>query len=971
MRTVANMASRLDMSTEEAVNVLRKLRVDVDNAEVEITDDQCDMLMDVDEDPSAIDEFLAEIAKREEKDRKRKENLQKAAKKAVAKRKATVAKKKTTVKKKAPAKKKTTTKKKAAAKVEAGAVELDASAVEAPAEVDAEAAESPEAKPAAEAVAPVAAPRAEILPDVPAPDSGAKADIIDEDAPSAPPRVSKKVAGGEMGEEGALARAEREEEEAKRQQAQKPSRLLPTPDPAVVADVIRKAGERERVKQDRNTGPRPGGARPGGARPGGARPGGARPGERPAGGRGGREGAWRSGKLGNASIGVVTDEVKAELFRNAARRPGAPSGKTAKKRKKRAERARVQEDIMRREAGAAVRGVLAGGLDGGAVPRKKRKKRRGTGEAGMEVEMTAGGVIEVDETMTAEQLAAALGIEVNDLILGLMDENIMATKNQVLELSLIRKIAAHYEFEVRTVIPEEEELLKEEPDNPEDLKLRAPVVTVMGHVDHGKTSLLDMVRRASVADGEAGGITQHIAAYDVKLKSGRVVFLDTPGHEAFTQMRARGARITDIVVLVVAADDGVKPQTKEAIDHARAAGVPIVVAVNKCDKPDAQPERVRQELTKYDLLAEEWGGKTIIKDISAKTGDGVDELMEMLALQAEMLELKANPDKSARGAIVESEMSTGQGPVAWVLVQSGTLKVGDPFISGEAFGRVRTMTDSHGNSIKEAAPSTPVLVTGFNMVPVAGDPFICVVDERAARSVAEKRQTLNRQKRGAVTRHMTLEDFHARMLGGEQKMLNTIVKADVQGSADVLNSSLAKLGNEEVRVSVVHSGVGPISESDVMLASASDAVILGFHIGANARTRQVAEAEGVEIRTYLVIYELIDEVSNALEGMLTPDSLEIVTGHAEIREVFRSSALGNIAGCLQQDGETQRGSEARILRNGVVVHTGRIASVRREKDDVKSVSAGFECGIRFEKFSDIQSGDVIESYRIEQVAKTL
>jgi translation initiation factor IF-2 len=573
--------------------------------------------------------------------------------------------------------------------------------------------------------------------------------------------------------------------------------------------------------------------------------------------------------------------------------------------------------------------------------------------------------------MTVERLAAAMDVEVNEIILLLMEENIMATKNQVLELELVRKIADQFGFTVQTVIPEEEDLFKETPDDPTDLVLRAPVVTVMGHVDHGKTSLLDMVRRASVAEGEAGGITQHIAAYDVKLDAGRVVFLDTPGHEAFTQMRARGAGVTDIVVLVVAADDGVKPQTIEAIDHARAAGVPIVVAVNKCDKPEAQPDRVRQELTKYELVPEEWGGSTIMKNISAKMGDGVDELMELLALQAEMLELKANPNKSARGAIVESEMSTGHGPVAWVLVQSGTLRNGDAFISGETYGRVRNMTDSQGRNVEEAGPSTPVLVTGFSAVPVAGDPFVSVAEERAARSVAEKRASLNRQKRGAAVRHMTLEDFHAQMLVGEKKMLNVIVKADVQGSVDVLQSSLSKLGNEEVKVSIVHSGVGAISESDVLLASASDAVVLGFHIGANARTRQVAEAEGVEIRTYLVIYELIEDVRKALEGMLTPDTQEIIVGHAEIREVFRSSAFGNIAGCIQQDGQTTRGGEARILRDGRVVYTGRIATVRREKEDVRSVVAGLECGIRLEKFDDIQVGDVIEAFRIEKVAKKL
>jgi translation initiation factor IF-2 len=500
---------------------------------------------------------------------------------------------------------------------------------------------------------------------------------------------------------------------------------------------------------------------------------------------------------------------------------------------------------------------------------------------------------------------------------------------------------------------------------------RNPVVTVMGHVDHGKTTLLDKVRTANVAAGEAGGITQHIAAYHVELPTGGVTFLDTPGHEAFTQMRARGAHVTDVVVLVVAANDGVKPQTIEAIDHAKAAEVPIVVAINKCDLGNAQPDRVRQELTQYGLLDEQWGGKTVMKDISAKMGVGVEDLMELLVIQAEMLDLKANPTKRAKGAIIESEITIGLGPVAWVLVQNGTLRVGDAFLAGTTYGRVRSMTNSKGEEIQEAGPSMPVVVTGFNSPPDAGDVFIVTQEERLARSIAEKRAAAQRLKKGPAVKHMTLEDFHARVAGSEQKTLQVIVKGDVQGSVDVLVTSLAKLGNEEVKVTVVHSGVGAVNESDVLLASASDAVVIGFHVTANPKVKKLAEAEGVDIRTYRIIYEMLEEIRSALEGLLTPDKKEVVTGHIEVRRIFHSSALGNIAGCYVQDGEVTRGVSARLIRDGVIVYQGRIDSLRREKDDARSVSTGFECGLKLEKYDDIQVGDIVEVFKIEQVAKIL
>jgi len=955
MQTIAKLATRLDMSAEEAAETLRKLHIDVEGVEAEINDDQCDMLIDIDEDPSAFDAFLQNVKKKEEEQRKRTERLQKAAraaakKKAAAKEKAEAKKKAEEEKAAAAAEKKAkaTAEATAAKAAETDAVEVE---VEAPVEPEAPAAEPP-VEPAAEETPAPEQPKAvaEILPALP--EEPEQPEVVQAEPPGT---LAASAAAGEHGtppetvraegaqspaesvdqpeqagtahaqekSEGALAAAQRRELEDKRQNV-KFVRPLPTPDPEVVAEVIRKAHERSQKKTAKTA------ARPAPAP--GAPP---RPEQ-----EGGGNRRWK---------------------------PAATTGKTARKKKKRAERQRDMSETLRREAAAAVRGVQAGAMPGALKKRRKKRER----EDGEPMEETSSGVIEVDERLTVEALAEAMGVGVSDLILDLMDDNIMATKNQVLELELVRRIADLHGFEVQVTIPEEEEALAEEPDLPEDLVLRAPVVTVMGHVDHGKTSFLDYLRRANVVAKEAGGITQHIAAYDVEMGSGRVVFLDTPGHEAFTQMRARGARATDVVVLVVAADDGVKPQTIEAIDHARAAEVPIVVAINKCDKPDAQPDRVRQELTRFDLVDEAWGGKTVIKNISAQTGDGITELMEHLALEAEMLELKANPNKRARGVVIESEMSTGYGPVAWVLVQQGTLRVGDVFLSGATFGRVRSMINSRNENVREAGPATPILVTGFNGTADAGDAFTVLAEERVARGIAEKRQDLNRKKRGPAARHMTLEDFHERMAGVEKKQLNILIKADTQGSVDVLRSSFLTLGNEEVSVNVVHSGVGGVNESDALLASASDAVIIGFQVTANSKVQKMAEDEGVEIRHYNVIYEALGEVRKALEGLLTPEANEVIMGHAEVRELFRSSAFGTIAGCQQLDGVSERGALARLVRDGAVVYTGRIGSLRRNKDDVKSVATGFECGIKLERFDDLQQGDIIETYRVEKVARTL
>lgn len=943
MQTVSSLAERLDMTAEEAVEKLRYMLFDVDGVESVISDEECDLLIDVDDDDSVAEEVREKKLQEQEKAKKRNERLRNAAKKAAAKRK-----EKAAAKKKSPAKKK-----KAAAKPKAEILpEEEGEKKEEAAEEPAPAAEIlPGEDAAAVAEQPVLeeAPAAEILPSE---EEAPKEEV--EEKPDEPPKPSITIGraierdkGGvqvvradgraveapeaeiieeesaepateeEDEDDSLVAEAERrEEEELRRQSRHKPQ---VTPDPAVVAEVKRKALERMQEKMKRKQ------QRAGAAAPEGVHP--SAPAKVPA-------------------------------------RPGR-TGKTARKRQKKAERARQEED-RRREAAAAVREIQAGGAG------KKRRKKRDRDEIGdgLDAAYVSPTVIEVDESISVEDLAQQIDVETNELILDLMDLNVLANKNQMLDIGLVRQVAEPRGFEVRSAIPEEEEVLQEEPDNPEDLKHRAPVITVMGHVDHGKTTLLDRIRSANVAEGEVGGITQHIAAYEAMVGDGRVVFLDTPGHEAFTQMRARGAQCTDVVVLVVAADDGIMPQTVEAIDHAKAAEVPIVVAVNKCDKPDAQPDRIRQELTRFDLLSEEWGGKTIVKDISAKSGEGVDELMELLALEAELLELKANPNKPARGVVVESEISRGQGPVAWVLVQSGTLKIGDIYVAGKAHGRVRAMMNSRGENLDTAGPSTPVLVMGFSEPPDAGDHFAVVPDERVARAISAKRSDIEKQKSGQV-KHITLEDFHERMKAGERAELNVLLKADVQGSVDVLSSSLGKLGNEEVSVSIVHSGVGGINESDVLLASASDAVVIGFHVTANPRAQKLAEQEGVDIHTYQVIYEAIDEVRKALEGMLKPESREVVTGHAEIRQVFRSSAIGNIAGCYVLDGEINRGGRIRVVRNDVIAYDGAIGTLRRAKDDVRDVQTGFECGIKIENYDDIQEGDILEGYRIESVAKTL
>ena len=513
----------------------------------------------------------------------------------------------------------------------------------------------------------------------------------------------------------------------------------------------------------------------------------------------------------------------------------------------------------------------------------------------------------------------------------------------------------------------EEKLIDTAEDKPEDLAPRAPVVVVMGHVDHGKTSLLDYIRSASVAKGEAGGITQHIGAYQTQIGGKPITFLDTPGHEAFTSMRARGAMVTDIAILVVAAEDGIMPQTVESINHAKAAGIPIIVAINKMDKPEANPERIKQQLTEYELVAEEWGGQTIVCPISAKTGMGIDSLLEMVTLTAEVAELKANPNRAAQGTVVEARLDKGRGPVATLLVQNGTLRTGDIIIAGTAVGRVRAMVDDKGGRLSEAGPSVPVEITGLGEVPGAGSVFNAVADERLARELVEQRKAEERAKANAPIQKVSLEDLFSQIQAGEMKDLNIIVKADVQGSAEAVKASLEKLSNEEVRVRVIHSGVGAISESDVMLAATSKAIIVGFNVRPDASARDNAARSHVDMRMYRVIYDAINEVEAAMKGMLAPKFREALIGHAEIRQTYKVSGVGTIAGCYVQDGKIQRNCQVRIVRDGIVIHEGQLASLQRFKDAVKEVASGYECGMSIEKFNDIKEGDIIECFVMEQI----
>jgi len=608
-----------------------------------------------------------------------------------------------------------------------------------------------------------------------------------------------------------------------------------------------------------------------------------------------------------------------------------------------------------------------------AALRKKKKKERleemKKQEEILEKEKT---ILKVSELITVREFANLINISSSEIIKKLFSYGIVATINQRLDKDAIQLIADDFGYSVEFQDESITTVIEDEPDAPESLKPRPPIVTIMGHVDHGKTSLLDYIRNTQVVAGEAGGITQHIGAYKVELPTGKqITFIDTPGHEAFTAMRARGAKVTDIVVLVVAADDAVMPQTIEAINHAQAASVPIVVAINKIDKPTANPERIRQQLAEKNVLVEEYGGRYQSVEISAKTGQGVDLLLEKILIEAELLDLKANPDRRARGYVLEVKLEKGLGIVANILVLKGTLKVNDPFVAGVAYGRVRAMFDERMKRITEVPPSTPVQILGFDEMPQAGDEFVCVESEKVAREIATKRMQIKREQELRAIRHITLEDISKSAKLGQVKDLRLIVKGDVDGSVEALSDALLKLSNEEVKIEVIHKGVGAITETDVNLALASEAIIIGFHVRPNLEARKLAEKEKVDIRLYNIIYDAINDIKNAIVGMLEPEISEEITATVEVREVFKISGVGTVAGCYVKDGKIQRSNKVRVVRNGIVIFTGEIESLKRFKDDVREVEANKECGIKIANFNDIKVDDIIEAFKVVEKQRTL
>jgi translation initiation factor IF-2 len=609
---------------------------------------------------------------------------------------------------------------------------------------------------------------------------------------------------------------------------------------------------------------------------------------------------------------------------------------------------------------------------GAKIRRDKRAERREKEELADMQAAEESKVLKVTEFVTVTELANMMEVSVNDVIGALMGVGVMVTMNQRLDAEMLEMVAEEFGFSINFTDEEVTESFLEEEDKEEDLKPRSPIVTVMGHVDHGKTSLLDYIRKANVIAGEAGGITQHIGAYSVKVHTGQsMTFLDTPGHEAFTAMRARGAQVTDIAIIVVAADDSVMPQTKEAISHAQAAGVPIVFAINKVDREVANPDKIKEQLAQLNLLVEDWGGQIQSMDISAKTGLNVEELLDKVLLEAEMLDLKANPDKNASGTVVEASLDKGRGYMCTALIQSGTLKVGDYVLAGQYSGKVKAMLDERGNRIKVAGPAAPVNLLGLDGAPTSGDRFIVMDDEKEAKQIAAKRLQLQREQSVRSQKKMTLEEIGRRLQVGDFKELNIILKGDVDGSVEALSDSLQKLTTEEIQVNIIHKGVGQISESDILLATASDAIVVGFQVRPSAQARKLAEKEEVEIRMYSIIYDAINEVKDAMEGMLSAEIKEEIKGSAEIRETFKISKVGTIAGCMVTDGVIERNHDVRVIRDGVVVYTGKLGSLKRFKDDAKEVRQGFECGLNIANFNDIKVGDVVEAYEMVEVKRTL
>ena len=658
-----------------------------------------------------------------------------------------------------------------------------------------------------------------------------------------------------------------------------------------------------------------------------------------------------------------------EARKNRNKKGGKPTSK------KRGPKHEPTEEEIQKEIKDTLARLQGGSKNKGAKFRKQRRdekaEQREKEAAQQEAEKS---ILKVTEFVTASELANMMDVSVNDVISACMSLGMMVSINQRLDAETLSIVAEEFGYQTEIVKPEiEEEVVpEEEEDDPDKLEPRSPIVTVMGHVDHGKTSLLDYIRKENVIAGEAGGITQHIGAYNVEIGSGKhITFLDTPGHEAFTAMRARGAQITDLAIIVIAADDSVMPQTKEAINHAQAAGVPMVFAFNKIDKPGANADKIREELAGMDILVEDWGGKFQAQEISAKQGQGIEDLLEKVTLEADILELKANPDRSATGTVIEAELDKGRGYVTTLLVQSGTLEVGDTIVAGSHYCKVRAMFDERGHKIDKAGPSQPVSMLGFNGAPSAGDRFVEYKDEREAKNIANKREQLQREQGIRSQKHITLDEIGRRLAIGDFQELNIIVKGDVDGSVEALADSLLKLSTDTIQVNVIHKSVGQISDSDVLLASASDAIIVGFQVRPSATARKLAEKEEIDIRLYSVIYDAIEEVRAAMEGMLKPKVEEKVVANVEVRETFKISKVGTIAGCYVTEGKITRNTKVRLIREGVVIYDGKLGSLKRFKDDVKEVSAGYECGLNIENYNDIKVGDVVEGYEEVEVKQTL
>lgn len=680
--------------------------------------------------------------------------------------------------------------------------------------------------------------------------------------------------------------------------------------------------------------------------------------------------------VGKKDLQIELEEDKGDEEEEDKKRKGRP-----KKRKPRRERFVPANDLAKKKISATsskdfqeeeTSSEEAAKVYKPTIPRKKKPLTLvKTKKTQITTPKAIKRIIKIMDDITVGQLAKRMSIKAGEVIKKLMNLGVMATVNETIDIDAASLAAQEFGYEVELITREEEQILIEKKDTPEELFPRAPIVTVMGHIDHGKTSLLDAIRQTNVTEREAGGITQHIGAYHVQLDKGTIVFIDTPGHEAFTTMRARGAKVTDIVVLVVAADDGVMPQTIEAIDHSKAAGVPIIVAVNKIDKSNADPERVKQSLIQYQLLPEELGGDTLYAEISAKKKIGIEHLLETILLQAEMLELKANPHKPAKGTVIEAKLDKMRGPIATILIQEGTLKTGDTFISGVHYGKARLLINDHGEEIPEAGPATPLQLLGLTGVPDAGDNFLVVDEERKARQAGAYLQQRQREKGLSESQKITLEGLHGKIQEGELKELNVILKVDVHGTLDALTKSLEELGNDKVKISIIHRGVGAINQSDVMLASASQAIIIGFGVNPDSKAKQVSEQEKVDIRTYTIIYDAIADIKNALEGLLAPTLVEKPCGKAEVKQVFHLSKEGTIAGSIVTDGKVIRGTMARLMRNQNSIHQGKISSLKRFKDNVREVESGYECGIGIEGFEAIEIGDTIECFTIEEVPTKL